>query len=111
MCPFNSRNVLSYKHPSSSGHPVCSAAAKKVMEIYERDNVVQNAAEMGSYALNRLKSECESMPCVGEIGGLGLMIGIEIVSDKANRIPFPPFPIEKSVPMGTAIQLVKKASS
>jgi putrescine aminotransferase len=79
-----------------SGHPVCSAAATKVMEIYERDNVVENTAEMGSYALNRLKAECESMPCIGEVAGLGLMIGVEIVTDKANHTPFP---IEQNVPM------------
>jgi putrescine aminotransferase len=80
-----------------SGHPVCSAAATKVMEIYERDNVVENAAEMGGYALNRLKAECESMPCVGEVAGIGLMIGIEIVQDKPSHTPFP---VEQNVPMG-----------
>ncbi len=80
-----------------SGHPVCSAAATKAMEIYERDKVVENAAEMGNYALERLKSECQSLPCIGEIAGLGLMIGIEVVIDKLNHTPFP---LEQNVPMG-----------
>lgn len=73
-----------------SGHPVCSAAAIKAMEIYERDNIVENAAEMGKYTLERLKAECLNLPCVGDISGLGLMLGIEIVADKQNRTAFPP---------------------
>jgi putrescine aminotransferase len=88
-----------------SGHPVCSAAATKVMEIYERDNVVENAAEMGSYALDRLKTECQSLPCVGEIAGLGLMIGVEIVQDKLNHTPFP---VEQNVPMGVGNEAREK---
>lgn len=77
-----------------SGHPVCAAAAIKAMEIYVRDKVVENAAEMGKYAMERLNAEFEPLPCVGNIGGLGLMIGIEIVADKEKRKPFDP---EKNV--------------
>jgi adenosylmethionine-8-amino-7-oxononanoate aminotransferase len=75
---------------TNSGHPVCAAAAVKAMEIYIRDRVVENAAEMGRYAMDRLRREFEPLPCVGDIGGLGLMIGIEIVSDKESRKPMDP---------------------
>jgi len=71
-----------------SGHPVCAAAAIKTMEIYTRDKVVENAAAVGKYALERLKRDFEPLPCVGEVGGLGLMLGIEIVADKATKRPF-----------------------
>jgi adenosylmethionine-8-amino-7-oxononanoate aminotransferase len=73
-----------------SGHPVCAAAAIKTMEIYLRDKVVENAAKVGKYALERLTRDFASLPCVGDINGLGLMIGIEIVADKATRKPFDP---------------------
>jgi len=72
-----------------SGHPVCSAAATKVMEIYVRDRIVENVAEVGKYALDRLNAEFLPLPCVGEISGLGLFFGMEIVADKATRAPFP----------------------
>lgn len=72
-----------------SGHPVCSAAAVKAMEIYVRDKVVENSAEVGGYALECLNSEIADYPHVGEISGLGLMIGIEIVADKVTKESFP----------------------
>ena len=68
-----------------SGHPVSAAVSSKVMEIYVRDKIFENAANMGKYALERLKSQFLPLPCVGEVSGLGLMIGIEIVEDKATK--------------------------
>ena len=79
------RNFISYTY---AGHPVCAAAAVKTMEIYLRDKVVENAAKVGKYALERLKRDFEPLPCVGEVSGLGLMLGIEIVADKATKRPF-----------------------
>lgn len=73
-----------------SGHPVAAAISAKVMEIYVRDKVFENAANMGKYAMERLKSQFLPLPCVGEVSGLGLMIGIEIVEDKAARKGFDP---------------------
>ena len=60
------------------------------MEIYIRDKVVENAAKVGKYALERLTRDFEPLPCVGGINGLGLMLGIEIVATKATRKPFDP---------------------
>jgi len=60
----------------------------KTMEIYGRDRVVENAATMGAYALERLKRDFLPLPCVGEVSGLGLMLGIEIVADKTTRAVF-----------------------
>ena len=79
------RNLTTYTY---SGHPVCAAAAIKTMEIYTRDKVIENAALVGKHALERLKRDFEPLPCVGEVGGLGLMLGIEIVADKATKRPF-----------------------
>ena len=73
-----------------SGHPVCAAAALKTMEIYLRDNVVENAARMGAYALERIARDFAPLPYVGPADGLGLMLGIEIVADKATRAPLDP---------------------
>jgi len=73
-----------------SGHPVCAAAAVKTLEIYVRDNIVENVAKVGKYAMERLNEEFLPLPCVGNIGGLGLFIGVEIVADKETRKPFDP---------------------
>ncbi len=71
-----------------AGHPACAAAAVKAMEIYTRDKVIDNAAKVGKYALERLKRDFEPLPCVGAANGLGLMLGIEIIADKSGKTPF-----------------------
>jgi putrescine aminotransferase len=80
------QNFVAY---TFSGHPACSAAAVKAMEIYKRDKVVENAARVGKYTLERLKEVLGPLPWVGYISGLGLMLGIEIVADKATKRLFP----------------------
>ncbi len=81
------RNFVSHTY---AGHPVCAAAAVKAMEIYQRDGIAENAAAVGKYALERLQTEFEPLPCVGGANGLGLMLGIEIVADKSTRKTFDP---------------------
>lgn len=81
------KNLVSYTY---AGHPVCAAAAVKAMEIYVREKVVENAASVGRYALDRLKQDFEPLACVGEVDGLGLMLGIEIVADKDTKATFDP---------------------
>ena len=81
------RDFVAYTY---SGHPVCAAAATKAMEIYVRDKIAENAASMGTYALERLRREFEPLPHVGGANGLGLMLGIEIVADKSTKKLFDP---------------------
>lgn len=56
-------------------HLACSSALA-VLDVMESENLVQNAAEVGEYLINRLKSE--NLPHVVEVRGMGLMIGIEL---------------------------------
>ena len=73
-----------------SGQPIGAAAAIKAMEIYVKEKVAENAARVGKHVLDRLNREFKPLPFVGNVGGLGLMIGIEIVADKATKKPFDP---------------------
>jgi adenosylmethionine-8-amino-7-oxononanoate aminotransferase len=68
-----------------SGHPVGAAAAVRDMEIIVDEKLADNAAQMGQYALGRLQEEFLPLPAVGDVNGLGLMIGIEYVEDKKTR--------------------------
>ena len=72
-----------------SGHPVGAAASLASMKIYVRDKVSENAAKIGRHILDRLDAEFSSLPCVGNINGLGMMIGIDIVADRTTKAPFP----------------------
>jgi 4-aminobutyrate aminotransferase len=68
------------------GNPVSIAAALATMKIIEREGIA-NAASVGEFMLERLRGWKQSHPLVGDVRGRGLMIGIEIVKDKATREP------------------------
>jgi len=66
------------------GNPVCNAAALATIEILERE-LVENAARVGSHLMARLRDLPRRFPIVGDVRGLGLMIGIEMVRDQQTR--------------------------
>jgi 4-aminobutyrate aminotransferase len=68
------------------GNPVSIAAALKTMEILEHE-AISNAARVGEFMLERLRGWKQSHASVGDVRGRGLMIGIELVKDKATREP------------------------
>jgi 4-aminobutyrate aminotransferase len=68
------------------GNPVSIAAALATMDILERE-AIANAARVGEFMLERLRGWKHSHASVGDVRGRGLMIGIEIVKDKATREP------------------------
>jgi 4-aminobutyrate aminotransferase len=70
------------------GNPVCIEAALKTIELLET-GLVENSATVGAYlkeGLERLKTKYD---CIGDVRGLGLMIGVEFVTDRASNKPAP----------------------
>jgi adenosylmethionine-8-amino-7-oxononanoate aminotransferase len=70
-----------------SGHPVCCAVGLRNVGIIEEDGLVERAATMGKRLREGLDAELGDLPAVGEVRGLGLMCGIELVSDRATKAP------------------------
>src|SRR5881409_2059917 len=68
------------------GNPVCIAAALKTIELLERELVI-NAAEVGDYLKRGLQKLMVKHECIGDVRGLGLMLGVEFVKDKTSREP------------------------
>ena len=68
-----------------SAHPVCAAAALANLDIIERESLVANAARAGAVLKQHLVEEIGDHPLVGDIRGEGLMLGIELVADKATK--------------------------
>ena len=68
------------------GNPISLAAAMATMDVLEREGI-DNAASVGAFILERLRGWKHSHPLVGDVRGRGLMIGIELVKDKATREP------------------------
>ena len=73
-----------------AGHPVAAAASLKNIEIIENEGMVQNSAETGAYFVEQLSALQEDHPTIDNVRGLGLLMTVELVSDKETRAPFPP---------------------
>ena len=69
-------------------HPVACTAGLKVLEIIEREGLVQNAATVGAYLESRLREVAAQIPIVGELRGKGLLWGMELVRNRDTKEPF-----------------------
>jgi 4-aminobutyrate aminotransferase len=70
------------------GNPVSVAAALATLRLLE-GGLVDNAARVGEVLRDELRRRLSRHPVVGDVRGLGLMIGVEIVKDRAERAPAP----------------------
>src|SRR5208282_5194007 len=68
------------------GNPVSIASALTTIDILKREGIA-NAGRVGTVMLERLQGWKSSHPTVGDVRGRGLMIGVELVNDKATREP------------------------
>ncbi|ALK09678.1 aminotransferase [Blastochloris viridis] len=85
-----SRKIGSFGHGFTySGHPVGAAVALKVLEIYQRDKIFEQAAAKAPQFQARLKALADH-PLVGEARGVGLIGAVEMVADKVTKRAFDP---------------------
>jgi 4-aminobutyrate aminotransferase len=70
------------------GNPVAIAAALKTIELLE-GGLIANSALVGEYLQAGLRKLMEKHDCIGDVRGLGLMIGVEFVEDRTSRKPAP----------------------
>ena len=70
------------------GNPVSVAAALATFRLLE-SGLIENAARVGEHLKALLRTRLEPHPVVGDVRGLGLMIGVEIVKDRESRTPAP----------------------
>jgi 4-aminobutyrate--pyruvate transaminase len=74
---------------TASGHPVATAVALENLNLIEERKLVENAARSGEVLQRELRS-LAGHPLIGEVRGVGLIAGVELVADKSNRTPFDP---------------------
>jgi 4-aminobutyrate--pyruvate transaminase len=75
---------------TNSGHPVGVAISLEAIKIYEEMNVVEYVRRMGSRLRGHFDAIAANSAIVGEVRGAGLMLGMELVADKATKTPFGP---------------------
>ena len=84
----NSAKIGTFGHGfTASGHPVATAVAMENLDIIEERDLIGQARRLAPHFQARL-AEFASHPLVGEARGVGLIGGLELVSDKATKAPF-----------------------
>jgi 4-aminobutyrate aminotransferase len=68
------------------GNPLCCAAALATLDLVEREYAA-NAARVGEHFIGRLRELQQRFECIGDVRGKGLMIGMELVEDRASQKP------------------------
>ncbi len=80
VCP--NRSIGHYTHEKNA---LCSTAALAEIEYLEKHKVSEHAAELGAYTLHRLNEMQEKHPLIGNVAGMGLHIGIDLVKDGKTK--------------------------
>uniref|UniRef100_A0A8C3LSQ3 Alanine--glyoxylate aminotransferase 2, mitochondrial n=1 Tax=Chrysolophus pictus TaxID=9089 RepID=A0A8C3LSQ3_CHRPC len=71
------------------GNPLACVVGSAVLDAIEEDNLQNNSKDVGTYMLLELAKLRDKFEIVGDVRGKGLMIGIEMVTDKDSRHPLP----------------------
>jgi 4-aminobutyrate---pyruvate transaminase len=85
-----SRKLGNFAHGFTyAGHPVTTAVAMETLRIYDEMDMIGHVRRVGPYMQQVLAKFC-AHPLVGEVRGVGLLAGIEMVADKVTRAQFDP---------------------
>jgi len=75
------------------GNPVCCAAGLAVLEVLERERLMENAKSVGGYMKQGLAELAKRYPSIGQVRGAGFFIGVDLVKDRETQEPDPDFAI------------------
>jgi taurine---2-oxoglutarate transaminase len=74
-----------------SGHPLACAAAVASIEAFQEEGIVENAADHGTYLAEALPALASKHPSIGDVRGLGLFWGLELVKNRETKEMLVPF--------------------
>jgi 4-aminobutyrate aminotransferase-like enzyme len=77
----------SFSSSSYGGNPLAAAAASAALAILVEDQLVENSARVGEIVLHRFQEMMERHPLIGHVRGRGLLIGVDLVSDRSTKAP------------------------
>ncbi|MEM9369263.1 MAG: aspartate aminotransferase family protein [Planctomycetota bacterium] len=69
------------------GNPVSMASGLATLEVIEAENIQENAADVGAHLKSGLEDLADKHDLIGDVRGLGLMIGVELVEDRKSKEP------------------------
>ncbi len=91
-----------------AGHALACATAVRVVQIYQEDNLLENAEKMGEYLLDKSMELKEKHPCIGDVRGIGLFVGLELVKNHQTREPIMPLDAKIRPGMNPKLEVAKK---
>jgi 4-aminobutyrate aminotransferase-like enzyme len=71
------------------GNPVTCVAARATIDVIEEENLLENAHVVGAYFREKLEELQQKNPLIGDVRGMGLMQGLELVKDRETKEPAP----------------------
>ncbi|MDE3110010.1 MAG: aspartate aminotransferase family protein [Acidobacteriota bacterium] len=71
------------------GNPVTAVAARAVIDVIEEENLLENCHRVGGYFREKLEDLQAKYPLIGDVRGMGLMQGLELVRDRQTKEPAP----------------------
>ena len=78
---------FAFGHYTHEKNPVTAKAALTTIEIIEQEGLVENAATLGKYVLERLNLLKDEHSTIGDVRGRGLLIGVELILNKEDKTP------------------------
>jgi taurine--2-oxoglutarate transaminase len=91
-----------------AGHALGCATAIALIPIYQTDNLIENSKNMGAYLLEKAQELKEKHPCVGDVRGLGLFVGLELVKNQKSKEPMVPVGGKIRPGMNPKLEVAKK---
>jgi len=73
---------------SYGGNPMACAAALARIEVIEEENLCERSTHLGEILLKEMRAMAQRHPILGEVSGIGCLLGIELVKDKETLEPF-----------------------
>jgi len=73
---------------TASGNPLSCAAGAAVLRYILDRGLVQNAAAVGAYLIAQIETLATRHSIIGDVRGMGLLVGVELVKDRATKVPF-----------------------
>ncbi len=91
-----------------AGHALGCATAIEVVSIYEKDNLIENSAVLGEYLKQKALELKEKHPVIGDVRGLGLFVGLELVKDRETKEPIIPIKAKIQKGLNPKLELAKR---
>lgn len=72
-----------------AGNPLACATGLAVIDVMETEHLLNNTTENGVYLRQQLERMAMKYDCIGDVRGVGLLQGVELVQNRASKEPFP----------------------